>query len=480
MKSIWSEFNNIKRCEKLQENIKTEVAVIGAGIAGILIAYKLQNLGKKVIILEANRIASGQTQNTTAKITSQHGLIYEMLIKKFGEERARQYSDINNQAVEEYKKLIYKRSIDCDFEEQDSYVYTLHDEGKMYSETEAAKKLGIDAYFTKDTGLPFNVAGAVKFPKQAQFNPIKFIENIAESLIIYEDTPVRAVNKDIIVTDKAEVQAQKIVFASHYPIINFPGMYFTRMHQSRSYVLALKNTEPVNGMYISADGDGTSFRNYRDYLLFGGGSHRTGENETGDEYNKLRQKAKSLYPNSIEERHWSAQDCMTIDGIPYIGKYSAKRPNWYVATGFNKWGMTSAMVSAIVISDAVCEKNNICSQIFDPGRFMVSDIKGLINEGKAAVKGIGKENFKAPVKLLKDLEVGNGDIIEIENEKFGVYKESEERIYAVSIKCPHLGCQLEWNADEKSWDCPCHGSRFDYTGKLIDNPAQNCLKMYKV
>ena len=473
MNSIWSQTCEIKERRPLSENIRTDVAVIGAGMAGVLIASALQEAGRSVIVLEANRIASGQTRNTTAKITSQHGLIYQKLTKSIGEERARQYAMANEAAITEYRRMITERGIDCDFEEQCAYVYG-GDIDALKAEAACAEKLGLGASFTPDTALPFPVAGAVRFARQAQFHPLKFLQAVSEPLTIYEKTPVKTVTEHELITDRGTVTAEHIVFAAHYPFVNFPGLYFARMHQERSYVLALENAVSADGMWIFAEGEENqySFRRWGELLLLGGGGHRCGENSAGGQYDALRRQAQAWFPDSREAAHWSAQDCITADGVPYIGGYAASRPSWHVATGFQKWGMTTSMVAAMLLRDRICGKLNPYAEVFDPGRFTGETISGVADEGMHAVKGLARRMFKVPEEQAAEIAPGHGGIVMLDGEKVGVCKDEDGTLYSVDIRCPHLGCQLEWNPDERSWDCPCHGSRFDKYGALISGPAQ--------
>ena len=259
--------------------------------------------------------------------------------------------------------------------------------------------------------------------------------------------------------------------------MNAPGYYFMRMHQERSYIIALENADNVNGMYIDEKKNGCSFRNYNGLLLLGALDQRTGENEEGGSYEKLRKIAKDLYPNSKEKYHWSAQDCMTLDNIPYIGQYSNDTPNVYVATGFNKWGMTSSMVSAMIISDMILGKENDFSEIFSPKRFDLSlSINNIANDMVETAKNFIAQKVYIPSSHIEHIRNGHAGIVEYNGEKVGVYKNNEGKEFIVSTKCPHLGCELKWNADELSWDCPCHGSRFDYKGKLIGSPATKDLE----
>ena len=477
MSSIWSLDTEFPKKERLTEDISTEVVVIGAGMAGLLTAYLLHQENIDTIVLEANRIASGQTMNTTAKITSQHSLIYDKLISDFGMEIARGYALANEEALKTYVEIINNKNIACHLEREPAYVYTLSDVSKIEKEVEAANKLGIKAEFTTKTSLPFDIMASIRFPNQASFNPLEFLKHIVKDLRIYENTPARAIEDNVVITDRARVRAKHIVVASHYPFINVPGYYFLRMHQERSYVMALDNAIKLDGMYRDESDYGFSFRNYKDILIIGVPGHRTGKNKYGGYYDKLKSAAADFFPNSKELCRWSAQDCVTVDNVPYIGRYSSSTPNIYVATGFKKWGMTSSMVSARLIRDLILDRKNPYEEVFTPQRFKISaSMKTFNEEVKEATKGLLVEKLKIPKKTLEDLKVGCGEIVEYEGRKYGVYKDNDGKVYGIIPKCSHLGCELTWNQDELSWDCPCHGSRFDYKGNLLNNPALEGLQ----
>lgn len=477
MESIWKKECELPKQETLDHDITTDVAIIGAGMAGILTACLLKKKGIDSVILEANETASGQTCNTTAKITSQHALTYDTLIQDFGKEKAQMYAMANETAIGMYEELVKEFNISCHFEGMPSYVYTTEDVKKIEKEVKAALECGIKAEFTTDTKLPFPVKGAVKFHGQAQFNPLEFIKEIIKPLKIYEHTMAEGIEDQVIITKGGKVKAGSIVVATHYPFINSPGYYFARMHQERSYALAISNVPKLDGMYKDESQSGYSFRNYKDMIIFGGGSHRTGENLEGGKYEALRQAASTYYPESKEVCNWSAQDCHSVDHVPYIGLYSAKTPELYVATGFKKWGMTSSMVSAMILSDKISGLKNPYEEVFHPQRFEVTaSMSGLLDEAKHTVRSLILKKLKVPDTSLAQVQPGHGAIIEEDGEKVGVYKELNGKIHMVSTKCTHLGCQLEWNPDELSWDCPCHGSRFDYTGVLINNPALESIE----
>lgn len=473
MESIWSEEVTIPRRKELIGGLNIEVAVIGGGMAGLLTACFLKEQGCDVVVLEAERIAGGQTKHTTAKITGQHGLIYDKLIRNCGMEKAGLYAKANESAIRAYQKIIEDKNIACDFQRLPSYLYSIKQKEPLMAEADAAAALGIKAYFTKKNKLPFPTAGAVCFENQAQFHPLKFIREISEGITIYENTRVISVKQHIIYTERGTVTADNIVFATHYPFINLPGFYFVRQHQERSYVLALSGAAKLNGMYYGIDRNSLSFRNSGELLLLGGGVHRTGENREGGSYEMLRKEARKLYPNATEIAHWSAQDCMPHDEIPFIGRYSKFRPYWYVATGFKKWGMTSSMIAAMIISDMIGGKENEYAQLFTPQRFYFrASMKNLLKDLGKSTKGLVKGSFHFPFSSVEKLPEGHGGIVRKGLKRYGVYKDEQGIIHQISAKCPHMGCELEWNPDELSWDCPCHGSRYDYDGKLMDNPAQ--------
>lgn len=478
LESVWSAECKMEKRERLKGDHKADVLVIGAGMAGILTAYLLQKQGKQVIVLEAERIASGMTRNTTAKITSQHGLIYDRLIRKMGLEYAKGYAEANQKAIVEYSKIIREEGISCHLENKSAYVYLLEDVKKLELEAEAAQRAGIDAALTDRTELPFEVAGAVKFPNQAQFHPLEFIRAISGQLCIYEESKVIEVHDKRAKTAEGSVKADSIVVATHYPFIDTPGYYFMRMNQERSYVIALENAAVLNGMYIDGSGTGYSFRNYGELLLFGGEAHRSGKNPDGGRYQKLGEAARNFYPECREKYRWSAQDCMTLDEVPYIGRYSADTPDLYVATGFQKWGMTTSMAAAMLLRDMITGKKNDSEEVFTPQRFhTAASAVNLAKDAAESVSGLTKGLLKVPDTWEEELKPGTAGVVESEEGRVGVYKDPDGKCFRVSAKCPHLGCLLSWNPDELSWDCPCHGSRFDYRGQLISGPAMEGISL---
>ena len=426
MRSIWEMDEPRVQFDTLKENKSTDVLIIGGGIAGILCAYKLKNAGVDCMLVEATEICDGITKNTTAKITMQHGAIYDKMIKRFGEGKAWLYVEAQIEACNEYARIC--EHIDCDYERRDSYVYSLNDRKKIENEVAALNRIGVEAELSDAKELPFRVAGAVRVKEQAQFHPLKFLCHIAKDLPIYEHTKVVELMPHKAKTNNGEITYKKLIVATHFPMLNKHGLYPLKLYQHRSYVIALKGAQNVGGMYVDESNTGLSLRGYGELLLLGGGGHRTGKQ--GGCYAELEGFAKKHYKNSEIVAKWATQDCMTLDDIPYIGRYSKSTPDVFVATGFNKWGMTNAMVAADILCDLVQGRQNRYAAVFDPSRTVLH-----------------------PQLVVNALESTIG------------------LLTPTSPRCLHLGCALKYNKAEHTWDCPCHGSRFTEHGKLIDNPA---------
>lgn len=429
--SLWKATASLPRFDPLHGDTATDVLIIGGGMAGLLTAYFLQQNGVEYLLVEKGRIGGGITGNTTAKLTAQHGLIYHKIEKQYGTERAAAYLDANLQALKRYAALA--KEINCDYESETNAVYSKTDRQRLENELSTLQRLKYPAAIQEQPPLPFDTKGAVAFPHQAQFHPLKFLNRVACGLNVCENTFVREMEGTTAVTDQGKIRAKRVIVTTHFPFINKHGSYFLKLYQHRSYVLALENAPEWQGMYVDDEKTGLSFRRYKQLLLLGGGGHRTGQD--GGNYNELRAFAATHYPESREVFAWAAQDCMSLDGLPYIGQYAKTTPRLYTATGFNKWGMTGAMVAAQLLANRMAGKPDPYAKVFDPSRSM-----------------------------LKPQLVVNGT-------------ESIKNLLSPAVKrCPHLGCALQWNAAEHSWDCPCHGSRFDEDGKLLDNPANSDMK----
>ena len=413
-----------------QGSARTDVLIIGGGIAGILCAHMLSQAGVEYILVEEREICSGVTGNTTAKITAQHGLAFDQLLNRFGKERAKSYLDANLEAVNLYRSLC--RGIDCGFREQDSFVYSSREE-ELQREMEALQKLDYSARLVREIPLPIECAGAVGFGGQAQFHPLRFLGHIAKELNIREHTVVKELRHGTAITNGGRIRADRIIVTTHFPFLNKHGAYFLKLYQQRSYVLALENAQKLDGMYIGSEKNSLSFRSCEDLLLLGGGGHRTGKN--GGNWAELKNFAQLHYPGATARYQWATQDCVTLDGLPYIGRYSGSTRDLYVATGFNKWGMTNAMAGAVLLRDLILGRENPYADVVSPSRSMLRP------------------------QLLVNAAEATGNLLRFTGKR-----------------CPHMGCALKWNPQERSWDCPCHGSRFDGDGHRLNNPATGDLE----
>ena len=498
MKSLWIETTKDEIIlNPLEKGKETEICIIGGGLFGLTTAYYLTQQGKKVIVLEKGEIGEKVSGNTTGKITSQHGLFYEHLINDYGKEYAKKYLEANEEAIENIKEIIKEEQIECEFCKQNAYVYATQEDEviEIQKEVEAVKELGKEAEFVTQTELPFKIKGAIKFKEQAQFHARKYMIGLCKAILkenqIYAYTTVTDVVKEgeeyNIYTDRGNVKAKYVVIATHYPIINMPGFYFTKMYQSTSYLIAIETDKKLpQGMYISAKEPIYSFRtatyNGKQILLIGGSEHKTGKAiEDNSNYKELEKKAKELYPDCKILFKWNTRDCISLDKIPYIGEYSNIMKNMYVGTGFKKWGMTLSNIAGKIVSDKIMGKENKYETIFNSTRIKPIknrwEVKNMVEE---TVKSIVLNKFKIEPEDLKQIENDNGAIIEINGENIGIYKDPQGKIYAVKPNCTHLGCLLTWNNLDKTWDCPCHGSRFDYMGRNIYEPAIKDLEIKNI
>lgn len=498
MKSLWIETEKeiLDKTKKLEKDIEADVCIIGGGMTGITTGYYLSKTGKKVIILESDKIAEKTTGNTTAKITSQHDLFYKYLIDNFGKEYAAKYYNANQEAIENIQEIIGKENIECDFERQDAYVFTTEEKQiqKIKDEVQAVKEIGGEAEFEEKIEPQVkNVIGAIKFPNQAMFNPRKYIKGLVNKILenngqIYENSKVYSVKKELdgykVYTEEAAVKAKYVVIATHYPVINFPGFYFLKMYQEMSYAVGVETKQQLfEGMYISAEEPKVSLRTAKDkekeIAIIGGMGHRVGAKiDLQNAYENLEQIAKELYEDAKVLYKWETQDCVTLDKIPYVGEYSNLMKNIYVATGYKKWGMTTSNIAANIITNKILEKDYKYENIFLSTR--LNPIKNRWEFGemvKETTNSLIINKFKEPEEEIQDVGVEEGKIVEIEGEKVGVYKDKNGKTYRIKPVCSHLGCELSWNNLEKTWDCPCHGSRFDYQGNQIYGPAIKDLEI---
>lgn len=487
IKSLWTATTPTTNYPQLKDGMETDVAIIGGGIAGINAAYALMEKGLKVAIIEALNIVTGTSGNTTAKVTSQHGLKYSFLYKHFGQEGAKIYADSNEWGMKELERIIVKEQIDCDFDKLPAYVYAKTKKGleKIKNEVAITEKLNLPSSFVSDPdNMPFKIEGAIKFDNQAFFHPRKFLLAIADKInrngnYIFENTRVDDIkeNKDYcdILTDKGNIKAGYVIVATNYPTYD-KGGFFVRLSQERSYALAVKlNTDIPDGMFIGTDED-FSFRPHiggqEKWLIIGGEEHVPGENGNATEhFENLEKLAKERFNISSIDYKWAAQDSRPIDKVPYIGQMPGSK-RVFVTTGYGEWGMTTSFVSAKLLTDLITEQDNEWKSLYNPSRIKpAASIGRLFEQVKHVIKGYFNYVAKGNGKELSDLKQEEGKVITINGEKLAVYKDQEGKAHALSAVCTHMGCIVDWNSGEKSWDCPCHGSRFTKDGKVINGPA---------
>jgi len=432
MEYLWTKGLTPPAFPQLSGDCETDTLVIGGGMAGVLCALQLQEAGINCILVEGRRLGSGMTKGTTAVLSAQHDTLYQDFISKHGRNFAKGYLFANLRAVERFRVLSGR--VNCDFEERPSVMYSLHQRETMRTEAAALRSLGFDAEFSPKVPFSLPVAGAVTFPGMAQFHPLKFLYGIAKDLPVYENTFVRKLDGTTAITDYGQIRAKHVIIATHYPFINRYGLYPIKLYQQRSFVIALKGGPDLGCTTVEDAPGGIYMRNYGQLLLVGGGDHRTGKKNGG--FSVPRTFARQYFPEAKEVLAWGNQDCMSLDGIPYIGRYSPSMPHVYVASGFNEWGMTTSMVASELVVSMILGKRSPYEPIFTPQR--------------------------SPFTKQLFSNIGNTVL---------------DFLSPTTKRCSHLGCALKWNPEEHSWDCPCHGSRYTAEGKLINNPAMKDIHL---
>lgn len=479
------------------ENKEFDILIIGGGTTGLTTAYLLKDFGFSIGLIEATKIGYGVTGYTTAKITLQHDLFYDKLISDFSMNEARQYLKANQEGINLIKKIIEENNIQCDYKDQDAYVYATKasETEDLKKELEAYKKLGIEGFYTDTLPLPNNLYGALGVKNQGQFNPIKYIYSLYNILLesgveIYENVRALDINPHDdhvdIKSERGTLHAGKVIVASHYPFDDSFGLYYLRLYQEKSYIIAAKTEEkPFDGMYINISDPIHSMRYHfsdnENLLLLAGANHRAGEKDDENEsYGQLEKFLNSNFKNPEIVAKWSSQDCMTYDKIPYIGNYTDSIDNLYVATGFKKWGISHSAAAALILKNKILCLEDDYSDIFNPSRFTpVQSSREFVSSTKSIALGFLKR-LMSDSGELSDLKPGEGKIIEYNGKKVGVYKNDLEEIFCINPVCSHLKCALSFNKAEKTWDCPCHGSRFDIRGNILEGPAVNPIDKIKI
>lgn len=493
-KSYWIKSSVGGNYGRLDKDIETDILVIGGGITGVALSYLLAKQGLEVVLVDADNLCMGSSGRNTGKVTVQHDDFYWRIEKKYGTNAAKLYYEANNEGLNFIEKSIKENNINCNFEKLPSYVFTEKDSyiDDIKREYETCKKIGIDCNYHNSLALPLDVKAAISFNNQAQFNPKQYIDSLAKcatklGMKIYENTPI----VDLEVNNECEaktregyiIKAKKVTIASHAPWYDGLNLFFAKEVAERSYLLAADLKEDLlKGMFINLEKPSRTFRTYegegKKLLIIGGGDHKVGQGGQEEEiYDALKSYASKVFNVDEFKYQWSAQDHMSFDSLPFIGKISSNKDNVYVATGYSKWGMTNGVAAAIIIKDLIAKGSSKYEDIFKPSRkgsFFTTDfIKENTNVAINLISGklnLGSDNMPK--------EKGEGKTVNIDGKRYGAYRNYDEKLYIVDITCTHLGCELKFNGAEKTWDCPCHGSRFDYKGNIVEGPALRPLKLF--
>ena len=473
---------------QLDGDWRADVAVIGGGIVGVTTALVLREAGARVVLLEANRIGHGVTGHTTAKVSSQHGMIYAKLQSTFGADGARAYGESNEAALAWIAARIDEDGIDCDFRRRAAYAYVSSKPEQAEKEAEAAAGAGLPAHYSETTPLPYDVAGAVRFDDQAEFHPHKYLLALAEQLDgdVCERTHAVGVDSDggcRVKTPGGVVTADRVVVATHYPFLD-RSLAFARVHPQRSYALLCRTGDsPPDGMFISGDSPTRSVRavplDGEELLLVGGEGHRTGTGGDSEErYRRLEAFAREYWDVTEIPYRWSAQDGSTLDGVPYVGRLTPWDDRILMATGFGKWGITGGTAAALVLADLVQGRENPWASLYDPYRIkpLAAAPRFIKENAEAGLRFVADRLTKPGRRTVDDLQPGDAGIVAHDGHKVAAYRDERGAVTAVSPTCTHLGCQVNWNRAERSWDCPCHGSRFAPDGSVLEGPAVHRLE----
>lgn len=478
-KTIWTDVIG-RKYPSLAQDIETDIAVIGSGLAGIMAAEACSRAGFRVAVLEADCIGGGETAKSSAMVSVAHDYIYSRLICKNGKDAAKEYLMLNKYGLDTVRHCVKNYRLDCDWRDCDMYLFATTPDGekRLKKERKAYAKLGQRTKSTDETELPFPVKLALIVANQGMLNPYKFVTTLAAALAvrgvaIFEGTRVtQAPDGETLAVGDKTVRAKRFIIATHFPYIDVPGWYFMKMYQSRSHNIAFRTDVMLNNIYESIEDEGFEYRSVeRGVVMCGGAGMRTGTQKESC-YEAVAGEIQNVFGAGQDAivRKFSAQDCLTSDLMPFVGHYGGTADNIYVVTGFNKWGFTTAAAAAQLLAD--CFTGNARNNIFEPDRryMLKSPIKTLRHIG-CVIGGYATALFKTDAVRDADIRPGEAVLVKRDGKRLGLYMNHGGEVDVIEAKCPHLGCGLKWNGDEKSWDCPCHGSRFDTKGNIISGPA---------
>ncbi|MDP8942834.1 MAG: FAD-dependent oxidoreductase [Actinomycetota bacterium] len=491
--SLWVDTAPKTTYPTLQPDLSVDVAIAGGGIVGLTAALLLKRAGKRVAVVEAGRVGTGVTGHTTGKISSLQQITYTQIRSKFGKKGARAYGEANEAAIEQVASLVADEGIDCDFQRRDNYTWTELPQGlsTIQREAELAEELGLPASFTEDVPLPFPVAGAVRFTDQAQFHPLKYLAGLAERVDgdgshVFEET--RALDVDhgrpcTLKTDKGELTADDVIVATNVPF-TLRGLYFARSHPHRSYLIAVRlRGELPTSMSINDQSNVRSLMPYSvngtQLLLVGGEGHKSGQGgDIAERYRALEQFARDRFDVESVEYRWATQDGIPVDKVPYVGRLTRFTRHTYVATGFRKWGLSNGTAAAMILSDTITGGDERSwAKLFRSTRLKpFASARSYVTENANSGRRLMLDRFGRPKLTLDELANGEGAVIKQGREKLAAYRDDQGTLHAVSPVCTHLQCIVEFNNAERTWDCPCHGSRFDHRGEVLQGPAVERLE----
>ncbi|MFF5448791.1 FAD-dependent oxidoreductase [Streptomyces sp. NPDC012888] len=478
----------------LAGDLDVDVAVVGAGIAGICTAWELARAGHGVALVEADRVAAGVTGYTTAKLSAQHGLRYARIERTFGAEGAKLYATSQQEAVEHVAAVSAELGIDCELERVPGYAYAESADAveELEAEARAARDAGLPASFVTATDLPYPVAGAVRVDRQAQFHPRKYLLALIDDLVrnggqVYERTRVTELHEGTPVRLTTEaghrITARHVVVATHYPVFD-RAMLFARLEPTRELVLAaeIPADRAPRGIYITQEQNTRSVRTapYGDgrRLLIVTGEHFTpGTADVVEGYGKLAAWTRDRFPDARFTHRWAAQDNTPTDKVPFVGRFHPGTDHVHVATGFGGWGMSSGVMSGRLLAARIAGDRLPWADLYDPGRLHLREAPALLKaQASVARHFVGDRLRPSHADAVEDVEPGSGALVRIGGHRCAVYRDPEGVVTAVSARCTHLGCLVQFNNAERAWECPCHGSRFDTDGSVIHGPATRPLE----
>jgi glycine/D-amino acid oxidase-like deaminating enzyme/nitrite reductase/ring-hydroxylating ferredoxin subunit len=491
LRSLWLHTAEIPRRPALTTEARSDVAVLGGGITGLTTALLLAESGMDVCLLEGRRLGTGVTGNTTAKLSSLHGLSYASIARAHGLETARAYGEANEAGIAAVVRIAERLGIECELRRTPNFTYAVEPSGVADVEREVgvAAEAGLPATFAEDLDLPFPVAGAVRFDDQAEFHPVKYLAGLAAAAEaagarVFEDTWAVSVDEGapcrVGTSAGHSLVADHVLVATHFPVFD-RGLYFARIHPERSYAVAgeVAGDTPAF-MYLSTESPAHSIRTHRladgrNILIVGGEGHKTGQADEAARFDRLEAYAAEHFGLTRPEFRWASQDNMPADSLPYVGRYHPRAKRLWVATGFRKWGLAMGTSAAAMLTDLIAGRKTRWAEAFDPNRL----------RPRAALPSLAKENANVGFHFFRDrarrgsvdgIQPGEGRIVGEGLAQRAVHRDDTGRLHTLSARCTHLGCIVKWNTAERTWDCPCHGSRFAATGEVVQGPAVSPLE----